>query len=85
MQRHMAYEDILAQVRLLSPEEQTRLVGETMAKLRRHIKDQQSQIVQENQAPLYDFQKFRGVGHGIWEEVGGVDEFLKQERSSWDF
>jgi hypothetical protein len=81
----MAYEEILAQVRLLSPEEQTRLVEETMAELRRHIQGQQSQIVQEDKKPLYDFKRFRGVGHGLWEEVGGVDEFLKQERASWDF
>lgn len=28
--------------------------------------------------------EFRGIGHGLWDEVGGVDEFLRQERVSWD-
>ena len=34
--------------------------------------------------PLYDFQEFRGIGHGIWDAAGGIDKFIEQERTSWD-
>lgn len=37
-----------------------------------------------NQEPLHDVREFRGIGHGTWDAVGGVDEFIKQERASWD-
>jgi hypothetical protein len=38
---------------------------------------------QENAEPLHDIREFRGIGHGTWEALGGVDKFIRQERSSW--
>jgi DNA-binding response OmpR family regulator len=76
MQTPMSIEDILAQVRQYSLEEEARLVEELMADLRQRI-------VNTSQ-PHYSILDFEGVARGLWDEVGGVDEFLKQERSSWD-
>lgn len=39
---------------------------------------------QQTSEPLHDIREFRGIGHGTWNEVGGVDEFIRQERASWD-
>ncbi len=38
----------------------------------------------ENTPPLLDVREFRGIGHGTWIDAGGIDEFIRQERASWD-
>ena len=85
MSIHPAYEDVLRQMRLLSPEEQTRLVEETMAELRRHIKGQLPQATQESaeSQPRHKAREFRGVGRETWKDID-VEEYLRQERASWD-
>lgn len=34
--------------------------------------------------PLYDVRDFEGIGHGTWSGVD-IDEYIRQERASWDF
>jgi hypothetical protein len=41
-------------------------------------------ISQREKKPLYNVLDFEGIARGTWDDVGGVDEFLKQERASWD-
>jgi hypothetical protein len=41
-------------------------------------------IGQREKKSRYDVREFRGIGHGTWDDVGGIDEFIKQERASWD-
>jgi phytoene dehydrogenase-like protein len=83
-------EDILAQTRLLSLEERTILLEKLRADLLQQtttllqrIEGSQPDSDQEETEPLYDVMDFMGIGHGTWRAVGGVDEFLKQERASW--
>ena len=38
----------------------------------------------ENTVPRRSILEFEGIGHGIWDDVGGVDEFLRKERAAWD-
>ena len=38
---------------------------------------------QEKAKSLYSILDFEGTFQGCWDEVGGVDEFIKQERASW--
>ena len=30
------------------------------------------------------FADLKGIGKGLWDEDGGVDEFIRKERESWD-
>jgi hypothetical protein len=85
MSIHPVYEEVLRQMRLLSPEEQTRLVEETMAELRRHIKSQPYRVNRESAGsqPRHKAREFRGVGRETWKDVD-VEEYLRQERASWD-
>jgi len=74
------------QALLLSDDDLTRLRREldeyikTTALLQRI----EGQPAKEGTEPLLDVREFRGIGHGTWTDVGGVDEFIKQERASWD-
>jgi len=84
-------EEILAQARLLPLEERAILLEKLQADLLQQtttllqsIKSSQPHVVKEDSEPLYDVMDFMGIGHGTWRAVGGVDEFLKQERASWD-
>jgi hypothetical protein len=76
MQRPIPIEDILAGAQFYSLEEETQLVEELIADIKRRIKS--------SSKPHYSILDFEGVARGTWDEVGGVDEFLKQERDSWD-
>ena len=84
-------EEILAQARLLSLEERAILLEKLRADLLeqtthllQRVEGSQIRVVKEDSEPLYDVMDFMGIGHGTWRAVGGVDEFLKQERASWD-
>jgi hypothetical protein len=76
MYTHTTYQDLLAQVRLLSFEDEVRLVAEIMDDLR--------QRMEKSSKPRYNVLDFEGIAQGVWDEAGGVDEFIKQERASWD-
>jgi hypothetical protein len=43
-------------------------------------------IIQQSKStkPLYDVLDFEGIARGMWDDVGGIDEFIKQEQASWD-
>lgn len=90
MSTNPTIEDILAQTRLLSLEERAILLERLRAdllqqttNLLQRIEGPQSHVVKEDSESLYDVMDFMGIGHGTWRAVGGVDEFLKQERASW--
>ena len=76
MQKPIPVDDILAQAGLYSLEEELRLIRELTGDVSRRIANQSK--------PRYSILDFEGIAHGTWDEVGGVDEFLKQERASWD-
>ncbi|MGH2478956.1 MAG: hypothetical protein ACRDHW_04800 [Ktedonobacteraceae bacterium] len=72
---HTKLEELLAQARLLSPEDQTRLVEGLMADLRQRL----GAYTQ----PRYSVLDFEGIGHETWKDVD-IDEYIKEERASWD-
>lgn len=41
-------------------------------------------MIQARKEGMYSILEFEGVGKGLWDEYGGVDEFLRRERTSWD-
>jgi hypothetical protein len=80
------YTEVMDQALLLSDEDLTRLRRELdeyikTTALLQHI---EGKPAKEGTEPLLDVREFRGIGHGTWTDVGGVDEFIKQERASWD-
>lgn len=65
--------------------ELSRFPSWSLTDLRKLVKGLEAIIHQrESEQPLYDIRKFRGIGQGIWIDEGGVDEFIEQERASWD-
>ena len=88
---HPTIEEVPKQIRLLPLEDQATLLEnlradllqQTTALLER-IEKPQPLAVKEDSKALYDVREFRGIGHGTWIDAGGVDEFIKQERASWD-
>ena len=70
------YKEVLAQAQLLSLEDEARLLAELTRDLRQRI--------EKSSKPRYNVLDFEGIAQGVWDEVGGVDEFLEQERASWD-
>jgi hypothetical protein len=52
----------------------------------RELRDDLDLLIQrkDGSQKRYSILDFRGIGHGTWDDVGGVDEFLRQERASWD-
>lgn len=84
MQTEKTREELLSQARQLSLEDEMGLLEDLMADLRRRIERQQKPDTEKDAEPLYDVMDFMGIGHGTWRAIGGVDEFIKQERASWD-
>jgi len=84
MQTDATYEEVLAKAQRLSLEEEMRLLSDLMADVRQRVERQQKPDTQKDAEPLYDVRDFRGIGHGTWTEAGGIDEFIRQERASWD-
>ena len=62
----------------------TMILRELAYQILKRTSHDQTHSSQENTEPLYDIREFRGIGHGTWEALGGVDEFIRQERASWD-
>ncbi len=85
---HPTIEEVLAQIRLLSLEDRATLLEKLRADLLQQttallhqIEGTQSHVVKETRESLYDVMDFMGIGHGTWRAVGGVDEFIKRERT----
>lgn len=76
MNMQETYNDVLARAHRLSVEEKKRLIEELL--------DDLTQLIEKKPKPRYSILDFEGVARGTWDDVGGVDEFLKQERASWD-
>jgi hypothetical protein len=60
-------------VEALEPLEQLRLISELTYDLTRKL----------NPRPRRSIMELRGLGKEIWQDVD-VDEYIKEERSSWD-
>lgn len=61
-----------------------RVLSWNLADLRELVRGLEAIIQQRESAqPLYDVREFRGIGHETWKDVD-VEEYLRQERASWD-
>ena len=69
-----AYHNIINQIQQLSPEDQLRLLADLAAMVRDH------QIKSE---PEHTFLELRGLGKELWRSID-VDQYLEEERNSWD-
>ena len=86
------YEEVMEQIRLFSDEDQARFLSELDESIKREIEHEpmqriensQPRFAKEDSEPLYNVMDFEGIGHKTWDAVGGVDEFIKQARASWD-
>jgi hypothetical protein len=77
MNTQETYDDVLARAERLSFEEIKRLVDDLNAKLEQH-KEQEPET-----RPRHKARDFRGVGKETWKNVD-VEEYIRQERASWD-
>lgn len=68
------YRKALETVRLLSLREQLALIAEVAAQLRQQIS------VEPRRRSILEL---RGLGKEIWSKIN-IDEYLRQERTSWD-
>lgn len=75
MNTQETYDDVLARAERLSFEDIKRLVDDLKAKLEQHS--------EEEPKPLYDVLDFEGIGSETWKNVD-IDEYIKQERASWN-
>jgi len=41
-------------------------------------------MIQARKEGKYSVLEFEGIGKGVWDSEGGVDEFLRRERESWE-
>ena len=69
------YEDVLNQVRQLSPEEQLQLLEDIAAMLRQRVKN--------TQRPGHNIMELEGMAKKLWEGID-VEKFIDEERNSWD-
>lgn len=74
------YEEILAQARLLSLEDQLRLIEEIIADLRQRIEARQ---IPDEQKARRSILEFEGMDTESWKGVN-VQGYINQERDSWD-
>lgn len=68
----MSYEELLMQARLLSLEDEARLLEELMADLRQRLDNQQYHSIME----------LKGLGKELWQGID-VEKYIEEERSSW--
>jgi hypothetical protein len=87
-----AYHDTLEKARKLSLKEQYKLIEEILAGLRQAVEDPQthdnleeagSTSQEEKEPPLHSIMEFEGLGKEVWEGIN-VDDYLNEERNSWD-
>jgi hypothetical protein len=69
-----AYDEVLHVIQSWSISDQLKLIEALARSIREQV----------DPKPRYDVREFRGIARGMWDDVGGVDEFIKQERASWD-
>lgn len=79
MLTHSTYEEVLAQARLLSLEDEARLLEELMADLRKRIESQQKPAKARR-----SILEFEGMDQESWKGVD-VQEYIDEgRRDSWD-
>ncbi|GHO53367.1 hypothetical protein [Ktedonobacter robiniae] len=69
-----AYHQILQQVQQLSPDEQLQLLADLANMVRHH---------QVTAKPQHSILELEGLGKEIWQGVD-VEDYIRQERDSWD-
>jgi argininosuccinate lyase len=74
-----AYRQALRQAQSLTPKEQRQLIEELLTMLSQHS----NLIEEEEEEPLHSILEFEGLGKEVWEGID-VDQYLEQERASWD-
>ena len=67
------YQEVLKQVQRLSPDEQFQLLEDLVTMLRQRTVSK----------PFHSILELEGLGKEIWESID-VDQYLQQERDSWD-
>ena len=67
------YHEILNQVQRLAPADQLRLLEDLAAIIRQQVTTE----------PLHSVLEFEGVGEEVWKNIN-VEEYINQERDSWD-
>jgi argininosuccinate lyase len=72
-----AYRQALRQAQNLTSKEQRQLIEELLTMLSQH-----SNLIEEEE-PLHSILEFEGLGKEVWEGID-VDQYLEQERASWD-
>jgi hypothetical protein len=69
-----AYREVLNRAQQLTPDEQIRLIEELLALIRDR---------QEPSEPRHSLLELRGMGKELWRSID-VDQYIEQERNSWD-
>ena len=67
------YQEVLKQIQHLSPNEQNQLLEDLVAMIQQ----------QTGTRSLYSILELEGLGKEAWESID-VDQYLQQERDSWD-
>ena len=67
------YDQAKRSVQALGPADQLRLIAEFVERLSGEL----------NRQPRRSLLELQGLGKGVWQDVD-VDEYLRQERSSWN-
>ena len=71
---HLTYDDVVATLPHLDPEEQLNLLEVLSSVLKKRIAPRK--------AGKHSLLELEGLGEGIWSKVD-VDEYVRQERDSW--
>jgi hypothetical protein len=71
---HLTYDDVVATLPHLDPEEQLSLLEALSSALKKRISP--------GKAKKHSLLELEGLGEGVWSKVD-VDEYIGQERDSW--
>jgi len=71
---HLTYDDVVATLPHLEPEEQLNLLEVLSSVLKQRI--------EPSKAGKHSLLELEGLGKGIWSKVD-VDEYISRERDSW--
>lgn len=72
MQEQVKVEDLVARARLLSLEDESRLLEELKVDLKQRLENQQYHSIME----------LKGLGKELWQGID-VAKYIEEERSSW--
>jgi hypothetical protein len=84
-----SYDEALAIIQQLTLEEQLKLMEELLSVFRQKIVATPLQVSEEVAQPetaepsLHSIMEFEGFGKKVWEGID-VEEYLNEERNSWD-